>query len=65
MKYGFDVRRIATGFNRNHRITLEGVGKTDAEIAGELQRYRRQVALYASVVARTTEKSVTAVLMQL
>jgi ATP-dependent exoDNAse (exonuclease V) beta subunit len=39
--------------------------KTDAEIAGELPRYRRQVALYASVVARTTEKNVTAVLMQL
>jgi hypothetical protein len=39
--------------------------KTDAEIAGELPRYRRQVALYASVVAQTTEKSVTAVLMQL
>ena len=39
--------------------------KTDAELAGELQRYRRQVALYASVVARTTEKDVTAVLMQL
>jgi ATP-dependent exoDNAse (exonuclease V) beta subunit len=39
--------------------------KTDAEIAAELPRYRRQVALYASVVARTTEKGVTAVLMQL
>ncbi len=39
--------------------------KTDAEIGAELERYRRQVALYASVVARTTEKSVTAVLMQL
>jgi ATP-dependent exoDNAse (exonuclease V) beta subunit len=39
--------------------------KTDAEMAAELQRYRRQVAFYASVVARATEKSVTAVLMQL
>jgi ATP-dependent exoDNAse (exonuclease V) beta subunit len=39
--------------------------KTDAEIAGELGRYRRQVGLYASVVAKATGKSVTAVLMQL
>jgi ATP-dependent exoDNAse (exonuclease V) beta subunit len=39
--------------------------KTDAEIAGELPRYRRQVGLYASVVARATGRSVTAVLMQL
>ena len=39
--------------------------KTDAEIAGELGRYRRQVGLYASLVAKATGKSVTAVLMQL
>jgi hypothetical protein len=37
--------------------------KTDAELAGALPRYRRQVALYASVVARTTSRPVTAVLM--
>jgi ATP-dependent exoDNAse (exonuclease V) beta subunit len=39
--------------------------KTDAEIAAELPRYRRQVGLYASVVARATGKKATAVLMQL
>jgi ATP-dependent exoDNAse (exonuclease V) beta subunit len=39
--------------------------KTDAEIAAELPRYRRQVGLYASVVARATGRNVTAVLMQL
>jgi len=39
--------------------------KTDAEIAAELGRYRRQVGLYASVVARATGKNVAAVLMQL
>jgi ATP-dependent exoDNAse (exonuclease V) beta subunit len=39
--------------------------KTDAEIAAELGRYRRQVGLYASMVARATGKNVTAVLMQL
>src|SRR5204862_7978516 len=39
--------------------------KTDAEIAGELGRYRRQVALYASVVAKATGKPVKAVLMHL
>jgi ATP-dependent exoDNAse (exonuclease V) beta subunit len=39
--------------------------KTDAEMAGELGRYRRQVGLYASVVAKATGKNVTAVLMQL
>src|SRR5207302_10359362 len=39
--------------------------KTDAEIAGELAKYRRQVGLYASVVARATGKKVTGVLMQL
>jgi ATP-dependent helicase/nuclease subunit A len=39
--------------------------KTDAEIATELGRYRRQVGLYASVVARATGRNVTAVLMQL
>ena len=39
--------------------------KTDSEIAGELGRYRRQVALYASVVARATGRKVTSVLMQL
>jgi ATP-dependent exoDNAse (exonuclease V) beta subunit len=39
--------------------------KTDIEIAADLGRYRRQVGLYASVVARATRKRVTAVLMQL
>jgi ATP-dependent exoDNAse (exonuclease V) beta subunit len=39
--------------------------KTDAEIAAALASYRRQVALYASVVARTTGKTVNAVLLQL
>jgi ATP-dependent exoDNAse (exonuclease V) beta subunit len=39
--------------------------KTDAEIGGELGRYRRQVGLYASVVARATGKKATGVLMQL
>jgi ATP-dependent exoDNAse (exonuclease V) beta subunit len=39
--------------------------KTDAELAGELPRYRRQVGLYASVVATATGKNVTAVLMKL
>ncbi|HMH53009.1 MAG TPA: UvrD-helicase domain-containing protein [Candidatus Acidoferrum sp.] len=39
--------------------------KTDAELAGGLARYRRQVALYASIVARATAKPVTAVLLQL
>jgi len=39
--------------------------KTDAEIAAELPRYRRQVGLYASVVARATGARVTAVLMRL
>jgi len=39
--------------------------KTDAEIGAELGRYRRQVGLYASVVAKATGKNVTAVLMQL
>ena len=39
--------------------------KTDAEIGGELGRYRRQVALYASVVAKATGKDVTPVLLHL
>jgi ATP-dependent exoDNAse (exonuclease V) beta subunit len=39
--------------------------KTDAELSGSLARYRRQVALYASVVARATGVPATAVLMQL
>jgi hypothetical protein len=39
--------------------------KTDAELAGDLARYRRQVGLYASMVARATGRPVTAVLMQL
>jgi ATP-dependent exoDNAse (exonuclease V) beta subunit len=39
--------------------------KTDAEIAAELSRYRRQVALYASVVAAATGKRATPVLMKL
>ena len=39
--------------------------KTDAELAGALARYRRQVALYASMVARATGKPVTAILLQL
>jgi ATP-dependent exoDNAse (exonuclease V) beta subunit len=39
--------------------------KTDTEMTVELGRYRRQVGLYASVVARATGKNVTAVLMQL
>jgi ATP-dependent exoDNAse (exonuclease V) beta subunit len=39
--------------------------KTDAELAGALARYRRQVALYASMVARATAKPVKAILLQL
>jgi ATP-dependent helicase/nuclease subunit A len=39
--------------------------KTDAEMAAALGRYRRQVGLYASVVAKATGKRVTAVVMQL
>jgi ATP-dependent helicase/nuclease subunit A len=39
--------------------------KTDAEIGGALGRYRRQVGLYASVVAQATGRKVTAVLLQL
>jgi ATP-dependent exoDNAse (exonuclease V) beta subunit len=39
--------------------------KTDAEIAAELRTYRRQVRLYASIVARATGTDVTPVLMQL
>jgi ATP-dependent exoDNAse (exonuclease V) beta subunit len=38
--------------------------KTDAEIDGAAARYRRQVALYASVVARATGKDAKAVLMR-
>ena len=38
--------------------------KTDAEIAAELAAYRRQVRLYASIVARATGAEVTPVLMQ-
>ena len=39
--------------------------KTDAEIAGTLGRYRRQVGLYASIVGRATGRRVRAVLMRL
>jgi ATP-dependent exoDNAse (exonuclease V) beta subunit len=39
--------------------------KTDVEMAGELARYRRQVGLYASIVAAATGEKVKAVLMQL
>ena len=39
--------------------------KTDAEIAGELSTYRRQVQLYASMVARATGMDVAPVLMRL
>ena len=39
--------------------------KTDAELAGALGRYRRQVARYASIVAQATAKPVTAVLLQI
>ena len=39
--------------------------KTDAEIAGELATYRRQVQLYASIVARATGTDVAPVLMRL
>jgi ATP-dependent exoDNAse (exonuclease V) beta subunit len=39
--------------------------KTDAEIAGELATYRRQVQLYASIVARATATDVAPVLMRL
>jgi ATP-dependent exoDNAse (exonuclease V) beta subunit len=39
--------------------------KTDAELAGDLARYRRQVARYAAMVARATGRPARAVLMQL
>jgi ATP-dependent exoDNAse (exonuclease V) beta subunit len=38
--------------------------KTDAEIAAEFAAYRRQVRLYALIVARATGAEVTPVLMQ-
>jgi ATP-dependent exoDNAse (exonuclease V) beta subunit len=38
--------------------------KTDAELAGVLPGYRRQVALYAAVVARTTGRTVKPVLLR-
>ena len=38
--------------------------KTDAELAGSLPRYRRQVAAYARIVARATGRPVKAVLMR-
>jgi hypothetical protein len=37
--------------------------KTDAELSGAVPRYRRQIAVYASVIARTTNRPVKAVLM--
>ena len=39
--------------------------KTDAELAGALGRYRRQVVLHAPIVAQATASSVTAVLLQI
>ena len=39
--------------------------KTASELAGALARYRRQVGMYASAVARATGRPVTAVLMRL
>ena len=39
--------------------------KTDAELAGDLARYRRQIARYAAMVARATGRPATGVLMQL
>jgi ATP-dependent exoDNAse (exonuclease V) beta subunit len=39
--------------------------KTDAEMGAELATYRRQVRLYASIVARATGTAVTPVLLQL
>jgi ATP-dependent exoDNAse (exonuclease V) beta subunit len=39
--------------------------KTDAEIGAELPRYRRQVSIYASVVAKATGKNVSAILLRL
>jgi ATP-dependent exoDNAse (exonuclease V) beta subunit len=39
--------------------------KTDAELAGAVPRYRRQIALYASVIARTTGRPVRAVLLHM
>jgi len=39
--------------------------KTQAELAGSLARYRRQVAAYASVVARVTGRAATPVLLRL
>ena len=38
--------------------------KTDVEMEGAIGRYRRQVALYASVVARATGRAAKAVLMR-
>ncbi len=38
--------------------------KTDAELAGSLARYRRQVAAYARIVARATGRPTRAVLMR-
>ena len=39
--------------------------KTDVEIAGRLDEYRRQVALYAAAIARATGAPARAVLLQI
>ena len=39
--------------------------KTDVEIAGRLDEYRRQVALYAAAIARATGARTRAVLLQI
>ena len=39
--------------------------KTEAEVAGLVARYRRQVGAYASMVARVTGRPATAVLLRL
>ena len=39
--------------------------KTDRELEGELERYRRQVRIYAAAIGQATGKPVRAVLMQI
>jgi ATP-dependent exoDNAse (exonuclease V) beta subunit len=39
--------------------------KTDRELAGALDRYRRQVQIYASAVAAATGRPARAVLMRI
>ena len=56
---------VPRAINGNNRKWIVVDFKTDEELAGVLERYRRQVAIYATAISKVTSSSSEAFLFRL